>query len=192
MLGAHAAGFLDIFTATKAPLAEEALRRIAALYAVEIDLRGQPAEDRQRIRQQQSRPLADAMHVWLNETFAHVSGRSALAQAIRYALNHWEGLILFLDDGRLELDTNTVERSIRPVTLCRKNTLFAGADSGGRHRTIVMTLIQSAKLNGVEPLAWLTDVLERVVSGTTKRNEFNTLLPWNWKPARDAEAAGTG
>ena len=184
--------FYDIFTATKAPLAEEALRRIAALYEVEIDLRGQPAEDRQRVRQQQSRPLVEAMRVWLNETLARVSGRSTLAQAIRYALNHWEGLILFLDDGRLELDTNTVERAIRPVTLCRKNALFAGADSGGRHWAIVMTLIQTAKLNGVEPLAWLTDVLERVVSGQTKRNQLDTLLPWNWRAATEAGTAGTG
>ena len=182
----------DIFAATKAPLAEEALRRIAALYAIEIDLRGHAAEDRQRVRQQQSRPLVETMHAWLNETLGRISGRSTLAQAIRYALNHWEGLILFLDDGRLELDTNTVERAIRPVTLCRKNALFAGSDSGGRHWAIVMTLIQTAKLNGVEPLAWLTDVLERIVMGRTKNHELDTLLPWNWKAARDAEAAGTG
>jgi transposase len=184
--------FHDIFAATKAPLAEEALRRIAALYAIEIDLRGHAAEDRQRVRQQQSRPLVETMHAWLNETLGRISGRSTLAQAIRYALNHWEGLILFLDDGRLELDTNTVERAIRPVTLCRKNALFAGSDSGGRHWAIVMTLIQTAKLNGVEPLAWLTDVLERIVMGRTKNHELDTLLPWNWKAARDAEAAGTG
>jgi hypothetical protein len=200
--------FHDIFAATKhapghstrgAPLAEEALRRIAALYAVEIDLRGQSAEDRQRVRQQQSRPLVEAMHGWLNQTLGRISGRSALAQAIRYALNHWEGLILFLDDGRLELDTNTVERAIRPVTLCRKNALFAGAPRlrrgrlrGGRHWAIVMTLIQTAKLNAVEPLAWLTDVLERIVTGRTKNHELDTLLPWNWNAARDAEAAGTG
>jgi transposase len=184
--------FHDIFAATKAPLAEEALRRIAALYAVEIDLRGQAAEERQRVRQQQSRPLVETMHAWLNETLGRISGRSALAQAIRYALNHWEGLILFLDDGRLELDTNTVERAIRPVTLCRKNALFAGSDSGGQHWAIIMTLIQTAKLNGVEPLAWLTDVLQRIVTGRTKNHELDTLLPWNWKVAREADAAGTG
>ena len=134
----------------------------------------------------------EAMHAWLNETLGRISGRSALAQAIRYALNHWEGLILFLDDGRLELDTNTVERAIRPVTLCRKNALFAGADSGGRHWAIVMTLIQTAKLNDVDPLAWLTDVLERIVSGDTKQHQLDTLLPWTWKTAREAEKAATG
>ena len=113
-----------------------------------------------------------------------ISGRSALAQAIRYARNHWSGLVLFLDDGRLELDTNTVERAMRPVALGRKNALFAGADSGGEHWALVATLIQTAKLNKLDPLAWLTDVLERIVSGQTKRNELQTLLPWNWKPAR--------
>jgi transposase len=110
-----------------------------------------------------------------------ISGRSVLAQAIRYALNHWPGLILFLEDGRVELDTNTVERAIRPVALGRKNALFAGADSGGRHWAIIATLIQTAKLNDVDPLAWLTNVLERIVSGPTKRNELHTLLPWVWK-----------
>jgi hypothetical protein len=97
-----------------------------------------------------------------------------------------------LNDGRLELDTNTVERAIRPVVLTRKNALFAGSDSGGRHWSIVATLIVSAKLNDVEPLAWLTDVLERVVSGRTKIHELDALLPWTWKAAKDAEAASTG
>jgi hypothetical protein len=103
-----------------------------------------------------------------------------LAPAIRYALNHWKGLVLFLDDGRLELDTNTVERAMRPVALGRKNALFAGADSGGRHWAIIASLLQTAKLNDVDPLAWLTDVLERIVSGRTKQNELHTLLPGNW------------
>ena len=117
-----------------------------------------------------------------------VSGRSALAQAMRYALNHWRGLTLYLDDGRLEMDTNTVERAMRPVALGRKNALFAGADSGGRHWAIVATLIQTAKLNDVDPLAWLTDALERIVSRAIKQHELFKLLPWNWKIAKDAEA----
>jgi transposase len=117
---------------------------------------------------------------------------TSLAKAIRYALNHWTGLVMILADGRLELDTNTVERAIRPVTITRKNALFAGNDNGGRHWAIVATLVQSAKLNDVEPLAWLTDVLERIVSGRTKRRQLETLLPWNWKAAKEAEAAGTG
>jgi hypothetical protein len=158
------------------------LRQIAALYEIEDEIRGQPAEVRQRVRQQRSRPLVEAMQAWLAETLGRISGRSALAQAIRYALNHWSGLVLFLDDGRLELDTNTVERAMRPVALGRKNALFAGSDSGGRHWAIIATLIQSAKLNDVDPLAWLTDVLERIVSGRTKRHELDTLLPWcRWR-----------
>ena len=184
--------FYDVFIATKAPIADETLRRIAALYAIESDIRGQPAEERRRVRQQQSRPLVEAMHVWLTEQLGRIPGASTLAKAIRYAMNHWNGLVLFLEDGRLELDTNTVERAIRPVTITRKNALFAGNDSGGRHWGIIATLVQSAKLNGVEPLAWLTDVLERMVSGRTKQHELETLLPWNWKAAREVEAVETG
>jgi len=183
--------FYDVHGATKSPLAAEALRRIAALYAIEADIRGKPAEERRLVRQQQSRPVVEAMHAWLTEQLGRISGRSTLAQAIRYALNHWKGLILFLDDGRLELDTNTVERAMRPVALGRKNALFAGADSGGRHWAIVATLIQTAKLSGLDPLAWLTDVLERIVSGRTKRRELDTLLPWNWAAKKAAEAAST-
>lgn len=119
------------------------------------------------------------MCAWLAEQLERVSGRSSLAKAIRYALSHWNGLILFLDDGRLELDTNTVERAVRPIALGRKNALFAGADSGARHWAIVATLIQTAKLNQIDPLARLTDVLHR---GQTKRNELHLLLPWNWTP----------
>jgi transposase len=173
--------FYDIHVATKSPLAEEALRRIAALYEIETEIRRRTAEQRCAVRRALSRPLVQAMHAWLTETLGRISGRSALAQAIRYALNHWSGLVLFLDDGRLEMDTNTVERAMRPVALGRKNALFAGADSGGEHWALVATLIQTAKLNLLDPLAWLTDVLERIVSGRTKRTELHTLLPWNWK-----------
>ncbi len=169
------------------PLAAEALRRIAELYEIEADIRGTPADNRRSVRQQSSRPLIEAMHTWLTEQLERVSGRSTLAQAIRYALNHWGGLVLYLDDGRLEMDTNTVERAMRSVALGRKNALFAGSDSGGRHWAIVATLIQTAKLNDVDPLAWLTDVLERIVAGTTKTHDLRTLLPWNWKAAKAVE-----
>ena len=178
--------FFDVHAATQSPIAEEALTRIAALYAIEDEVRGQTAEARRQVRQQRSRPLVAAMHTWFTEQLPRISGRSTLAQAIRYALNHWQGLVLFLEDGRLELDTNTVERAMRPVALGRKNALFAGADSGGRHWAIVASLIQTAKLNGIDPLAWLTDVLERIVSGRTKRNELHVLLPWNWAAEKSA------
>jgi transposase len=184
--------FHDIHAATKSPIAEEALRRIADLYAIEADIRGRTAEQRLDARQEQSRSLVDALHAWFTELLGRLSGRSALAQAVRYALNHWDGLNVFLNDGRAEMDTNTVERAMRPVALGRKNALFAGSDSGGRHWAISATLIQTAKLNGVDPLAWLTEVLERIVSGRTKRNELATLLPWIWKAGRAANAEATG
>jgi len=179
--------FYDIYTANKSPLAHEALQRIAALYAIEADIRGQTAEDRKQARQQHSRPLVEAMHAWLTEQLSRLSGRAALAQAIRYALNHWIGLTRFLDDGRFELDTNIVERAMRPVALGRKNALFAGADSGGKHWAMIASLLQTARLNDAEPLAWLTDVLKRIVSGQTKRNQLDTLLPWNWKPHHEVQ-----
>ena len=100
---------------------------------------------------------------------------------MRYALRHWPGLIAFLEDGRIEMDTNVVERAIRPITLARKNALFAGSDGGARHWAIAMTLIQTAKLNGVEPMAWLTDVLARIVSGQTMAHQLHSLLPWCWQ-----------
>ena len=165
--------FHDVFAANTSPLAHEALQRIGALYAIEADIRGQTAEHRKQMRQQRSRPLVEALHTRLTGLLERLSGRSTLAQAIRYALNHWNGLILFLDGGRFELDTNIVERAMRPVALGRTNARFAGADSGAKHWAIVATLIQTAKLNDVEPLAWLTDVLKRVVSGQTKRNQLD-------------------
>jgi transposase len=184
--------FYDIHVANQSPMAEDALRRIAELYAIEAEIRATPAANRQAVRQQHSRPLVEAMQTWLTEQIKRISGRSTLAQAIRYALNHWDGLVRYLDDGRLELDTNTVERAMRPVALGRKNALFAGADSGGRHWAIVATLIQTAKLNEVDPLAWLTDVLQRIVAGRTKRNELVSLLPWNWKQDNQAVVPDTG
>src|SRR5688500_928 len=180
--------FYEIHQATGSPLAEEALRRIGELYRIEAEIRGHPAEERRAVRQERSRPLVDAMHGWLAAQLERVSARSGLAEAIRYALRHWDGLVLFLEDGRLELDTNAIERAIRPVALTRKNSLFAGSDGGARHWAIVASLVASAKLNGVEPLAWLTDELERMVSGRTKAHELERLLPWAWKAERLAPA----
>ncbi len=181
-------GFYEFFVSTKSPLAAEALARIRALYAVEAEIRGHPAEHRRQVRQERSRPIVEALHGWLQDQAGRVSAVSDLAKAMRYALRHWPGLIVFLDDGRVEMDTNVVERAIRPNTLTRKNALFAGSDGGARHWAIAMTLIQTAKLNDVEPMAWLTDVLERVVSGRTKAHELHTLLPWNWTTAATANS----
>jgi transposase len=180
--------FYEIHQATGSPLAEEALRRIGELYRIEAEIRGRPAGERCAARQERSRPIVDGLHGWLGAQLERVSARSSLAEALRYALRHWDGLVLFLDDGRLELDTNTVERTIRPIALGRRNALFAGSDGGARHWAIVASLVASAKLNGVEPLAWLTDVLERMVSGRTKAHELEQLLPWSWKAERLAAA----
>jgi transposase len=173
--------FYDFHNSTKSPLAAEVLKRIRELYAIEAEIRGHPADDRRQARQERSRPIVEALHVWLEDHAGRVSAAAGLGEAIRYALRHWAGLLVFLDDGRVEMDTNTVERAIRPITLNRKNALFAGNDGGARHWAIALTLIQTAKLNGVDPMAYLTDVLERIVSGRTKAHELQTLLPWNWK-----------
>jgi transposase len=182
-------GFYELHRATGSPLAEEeALRRIGGLYAIEAEIRGRPAEERRAARQERSKPIVEALHAWLTLQLGRVSGKSTLAEAIRYALRHWDGLVLFLEDGRLELDNNTVERAIRPIALGRKNSLFAGSDGGARHWAVVASLVATAKLNGIEPLAWLTDVLERMVSGRTKAHELERLLPWTWKAEQLAAA----
>jgi hypothetical protein len=174
--------FYDFYVSTKSPLAADVLARIRALYAMEAEIRGHPAEHRRRLRQERSRPIVEALHAWLEDYLPCVSGASDLALAMRYALRHWSGLVVFLEDGRVEMDSNVVERAIRPIPMTREAVLFAGSDGGARHWAIAMTLIQTAKLNGVEPMAWLTDVLERIVSGRTKIHELTTLLPWNWQP----------
>jgi transposase len=182
-------GFYEFYTSTKSPLAAEVLTRIRTLYAIETEIRGHPAEHRRQVRQERSRPIAEALLTWLHDHVGRVTAASDLAIAMRYAIRHWDGLAVFLDDGRVEMDTNVVERAIRPHTLTRKNALFAGSDGGARHWAIAMTLIQTAKLNGVDPMAWLTDVLERVVSGRTKAHELHTLLPWHWMPTSVSAAS---
>jgi transposase len=173
--------FFEFYTSTQSPLAAEVLARIGKLYEIEAGIRGQPPDVRQAVRQLRSRPLVEDLHRWLQDHLPRVPGWPDLAKAMRYALRHWDGLILYLDDGRLEMDTNVVERAIRPVTITRKNALFAGSDAGARHWAIANTLIQSCKLNDVEPLAYLTGVLQQIVSGRIKSHQLHTRLPWNWR-----------
>ncbi len=180
--------FHHFYVSTKSPIAADLLARVASLYAIEAEIRGHPAEHRRQVRQARSRPIVEALHAWLQAQLPRLPHASDLAKAMRYALKLWPGLVAFLDDGRIEMDTNVVERAIRPNTLNRKNALFAGSDGGARHWAIAMTLIQTAKLNDVDPMAWLTDVLERVVSGRTMSHELASLLPWNWQPAAAAAA----
>jgi transposase len=137
--------FYEFYVSTKSPLAGEVLARVRQLYAIEAEVRSHPAEHRQQVRQARSRPIVEALHVWLQDQVGRVSRASDLAKAIRYAIRHWPGLVVFLDDGRVEMDTNVVERAIRPNTLTRKNALFAGSDGGARHWALAMTLIQTAK-----------------------------------------------
>ena len=136
---------------------------------------------RRAAREQHSRALVEALHGWQGWQLARVSAKSTLAEAIRYTLRHWQGLVRFQGDGRIEMDTNTVERTIRPVALGRRNSLFAACDAGARHRAVPASLIQTCKPGGVEPFAYLKDVLERMVSGATKAGELDALLPWAWK-----------
>ncbi len=171
--------FYDVEQATGSPIAAEALRRIADIYAVEAKARGQSPAHRLAWRRSLSRPLVKALRSWLDAQLAQVPARSTLADAIRYALGRWASLSRFLDDGRIELDTNPVERAIRPVALGRKNHLFAGSDGGGHRWAVICSLIETAKLNGVEPYAWLRDVIERMVEGHPV-NRLDELLPWNW------------
>jgi hypothetical protein len=173
--------FYEVDQATTSPIAAEALWRIAELYAIETAIRGQTATERQGVRQSSSLSRVMEMKSWLQIQFTRIPPRGALADAIRYALSRWDALCCFLDDGRIELDNNTVERAIRPVALGRKNHLFAGSDGGAQRWATVASLITTAKLNDVEPLAYLTDVLERMPNGHPM-SRLDDLLPWNWCP----------
>jgi len=179
--------FYEIHQATGSPIAAEALRRIGELYAIEKAIRGQPADARQQVRQSRSLPLVANMKAWLETQLSQVPPRGSVAEAIRYALTRWGALCCFLGDGRLELDTNTVERAIRPVALGRKNDLFAGSDGGAARWAVVASLLATAKLNDVEPFAYLRDVLERLFNGHPM-SALDDLLPWNWVPALTAAA----
>jgi transposase len=170
-------GFYELAVSGPSPIASEALQRIAALYAVEKDVRGRSPEERRTVRQQKSRPLVDALEPWLRAKLDLISQKSKLATAIRYALSRWEGLTRFIDDGRIELDNNIVERSIRPIALNRKNALFAGSDGGAEHWATIASLIETCKLNDVDPLGYLTDVLNRIANGHLDR-DIDQLLPW--------------
>jgi transposase len=173
--------FYELATPGPAPIASEALKHIAEFYAIEKDIRGRSAEERRIIRQQNSRPLADTFEQWLRAKLGLISQKGKLAEAIRYALSRWEGLTRFIDDGRIEIDNNAVERSIRPIALNRKNALFAGSDGGAEHWATIASLIETCKLNDVDPLAYMTDVLTRIVN-RHPNSQIDQLLPWAYRP----------
>jgi len=171
--------FFDANKGDDAPIAEEALRRIGALYDIERDIKGQSPDERRAVRHERAKPLIEAMHPWLEEKKRRMFSGSNTLIAINYALNHWAGLTRFLDDGRIDLDNNAVERSMRTVALQRKNALFAGHDLGAENWAAIASLIETCKLCGINPNAYLTDVLTRIV---TKRDgdPLDDLLPHKW------------
>ena len=156
--------FYDVFEATQSPLAQEALQRIGALYAIEEQIRGQLPEERRRVREEHSAPLLADLKRWLLARVQQLSKKSELAGAIHYALARWEALCRFCHDGRVEIDNNAAERALRAVALGRKNYLFAGADCGGERAAAIYSLIGTAKLNGLDPEAYL-----RLVLGSHRR-----------------------
>ena len=169
--------FYDIAKGGNAPIATEILRRIGDLYAIEAEIRGHGADQRRAIRQARAKDLVEDLETWLKEQLARVSKSSEIAKHIRYGINHWDGLCRYLGDGRIEMDTNTVERSIRPLALNRKNALFAGSDEGGANWAIIASLVETCKLNDVNPHAWLTDTLSKLVN-RWPQSRIDELMPW--------------
>ena len=162
-----------------APIAEEGLKQIAALYRIEGQVRGQSADERLAVRQQKSTPKVATFKIWLEHARTQVSAKSPTGQALKYIAKYWNGLILFLDDGRIEMDSNAVERTIRPIALQRKNALFAGHDAGAQNWAMLASLIETCKLNQIEPHSYLTGVLTAIVNGH-KQKDIEQLLPWNY------------
>jgi transposase len=169
--------FYDLEVAHKSPVAREALERIAALYAIEKEIRGRPPDQRCEVRHTRSRPLLGSLKQWFEETLGKLSRKSDTAMAVRYALGRWKALLRFVDDGRIEIDNNAAERALRVVALGRKNFLFAGSDGGGESAAAIYSLVGSAKLNGIDPESYLRNVLSRIADHPIKRIE--ELLPWN-------------
>ena len=170
----------DLFLASKRDahcLAAEALRRIRALYEIEEQIRGQPPEVRKAQRQARAGPLLEALRTWLQALLPRVSAKSEIAQAIGYSLNRWKALTRYVDDGRLEIDNNAAERALRGVSLGRKNFLFMGSDAGGERAAAFYSLVETAKLNGLDPEAYLREVFTRIADHPI--NRIDELLPWN-------------
>lgn len=179
--------FFDVHAAIASPIAKEALDRIGQLYQIEGTIKGLPPGDRRRERQLRSRPIAEALAVWADETARKLSRKSELAAAFRYMRARWTALVRCFDDGRLALDNNPAERALRGVAIGRKNWLFAGSDAGGRRAAAMYSLIETAKLNGINPQHYLAEVLARIADHPARH--ITELLPWNWQPTDGARAA---
>ena len=172
--------FFDLARINKAPIAVEAVERIDALFAIEREINGVTPQERACVRNESSRPLVIALESWLREQRARVSKNSETGKAINYSLKRWNAFTRFLDDGRLCMSNNAAEREMRAVAVGRRNWTFAGSDEGGRRAATIYTLIATAKLNDIDPQAWLADVLDRLPDHPAKR--IHELLPWNWCP----------
>jgi transposase len=168
-----------LWTSTKSEIAREALDRIGKFYDIERDINGQAAEARLAARRRLSRPRVEAFFDWSEQQLMRIPGKSDLAKAFRYGLSRRDAFSLFLTDGRVAIDNNPAERALRPIGIGRKNWLFAGADTGAETLARAMTIIETAKLNGLDPQAYLADVLDRIHDH--KINKLDELLPWNWK-----------
>jgi hypothetical protein len=171
----------DLHEAHRSPIAAEALERIGQLYGIEKEIRGLSPGERQAIRSDRARPFLDSMQTWLKGTLMKLSQKSDVALAINYALGRWTALVRYCGDGNIEIDNNAAERALRAVALGRKNYLFAGSDAGGERAAAMYSLIGSAKLNGIDPEAYMTTVLRRIADHPINRIE--ELLPWNLFPA---------
>jgi len=178
--------FFELHESHASPVAKEALERIAQLYGIEKEIRGRLPEERREVRQASSRPLLEAMHLWLKTTMSKLSRKSELAKAIFYALERWSALARFVEDGRIEMDNNAAERALRAVAVGRKNYLFAGSDAGGERAAAIYSLLGTAKLNGIDPEAYMTEVIRRIADHPI--NRIAELLPWSLIPARPASA----
>lgn len=180
--------FYDLQKTKASPIAIEAIRRIAQLYAIESEVRTQPPDIRLAARQSQALPLIDDFHGWLLRSLATLSAKSVTAKAMQYALNRWEALLTYAEDGMVEIDNNAAERALRGVALGRKNFLFAGSDSGGERAAAIYSLTESAKLNGLDPEAYLRHVLTHIADHPV--NRVDDFLPWNVSAATlSADAA---
>jgi transposase len=176
---AHARrGFFELAELQKAPIAIEAVKRIDKLFDIEREINGCSAEQRRIIRNERSRPLVEDLETWLRQQRVRLSAKSKTANAIDYLLKRWLAFIRFLDDGQICLSNNAAERSLRGIAIGRRNWTFAGSDAGGHRAAAMYTLIETAKLNGIDPRAWLADVLARLPGHPARRIE--DLLPWNW------------
>jgi len=180
--------FFELAQIKKAPIAIEAVRRIDALFAIEREINGARSQERLRVRDERSRPLVAELETWLREQRARLSAKNETARAIDYSLKRWPALTRFLDDGRLCMSNNAAERALRGIAVGRHNWTFAGSDTGAERAAAIYTLIETAKLNDVDPRAWLADILARLPDHPAKR--IAELLPWNWRtPTRTAAAA---